>query len=368
MRTFGVEEEFLLVDANSGSPLPAARQLLLRHRLHEPEVELVGEFQKEMLEAVVSPHESLEALRRAIKTGRSLADRAAATVGARAVALATSPMRVQPHTSDDERYRRMVERYGTTARNSLVCGLHVHVAVESDEEGVAVLDRIRVWLPVVMALSCNSPFSNGEDTGYSSYRTMVWAQWQSSGPADVFGSLEGYRAYERQLLDTGVLLDAGMLYFDARLSRNHPTVEIRVADVCGSQSAAVTIAGLCRALVDTAVREWKAGHPPPPVTTAALRLCMWQAALTGLTGQLVHPLAGTPQPARDVVSALFAHVFGALAGSGDEEAVAKGLREILANGTGSEWQRRVFNRTGSLRNVVREAIPVTHSDSPLLSA
>lgn len=368
MRTFGVEEEFLLVDAGSGSPLPASRQLLLRHHQREPEAELVGEFQKEMVEAVISPYHDLEELRRAIKRGRSLADDAAARVGARAVALATSPLRVQPHTSDDNRYRHMVERYGTTARNSLVCGLHVHVAVESDEEGVAALDRIRVWLPVVMALSCNSPYSNGEDTGYSSYRTMVWGQWQSSGPTDVFGSVEVYRAYERQLLDTGVLLDDCMLYFDARLSRNHPTLEIRVADICGSQSAAVTIAGLCRGLVETAVREWKAGRPPPAVPSAVLKLCSWEASLRGLTAELVHPGSGRPQPAQQVVAALFAHVSDALAESGDAQAVASGLRQILANGTGSEWQRRVFQRTGSLRNVVREAIAVTHSDSPLLSA
>jgi carboxylate-amine ligase len=235
----------------------------------------------------------------------------------------------------------------------------VHVSVQSPEEGVGILDRIRTWLPVILALSSNSPFANGDDTGYASYRTMAWRQWPCAGPTEVFGSVEAYRAFEQQLLGTGVLLDEGMLYLDARLSRNHPTVEIRVADVCLSQSAAVTVAALCRALVETAGREWADGLAPVAMGGSALRLASWQASLSGVRGALVHPLTGSPQPADAVVRVLLEHLRDALVAAGDHEVVSRGVQRIMTGGTGAEWQRSVVADTGRLADVVVRAVTET---------
>ena len=159
----------------------------------------------------------------------------------------------------------MAEQFGLTQAEQLACGCHVHVSVESPEEGVAVLDRIRVWLPVLTALSANSPYWQGEDTRYASFRSQAWGRWPSAGPIEVQGSVQRYRAMVSTLVGTGVLLDEAMAYFDARLSARYPTVEIRVADVCLRAEDAVLVAALCRGLVDTAAEEERHGGAAPAV-------------------------------------------------------------------------------------------------------
>src|SRR4051795_3895867 len=97
--------------------------------------------------------------------------------GAQVAALATSPIPVTPVPTEGDRYTRMLEAFGLTAREMLTCGCHVHVSVADDDEGVAVLNRIRIWLPVLTALAANSPFWQGEDTGYASFRSQAWHRW-----------------------------------------------------------------------------------------------------------------------------------------------------------------------------------------------
>jgi carboxylate-amine ligase len=272
-----------------------------------------------------------------------------------------SPLHLRPHPTRDPRYDEMVERYGATARGTLVCGLHVHVSVDTRDEGVAALDRIRNWLPVLLALSANSPFANDADTGYASYRFAAWHQWQSAGPTDIFGSIEAYDAFVAELVGTEVIMDPGMLYLDARLSRKQPTLEVRVADVCLDARDTVILAAVVRALVDTAASEWRAGVEPVAVSSAALRLADWQAALTGIEGRLPHPVSGLGASATDAVAALLDHVDVALSANGDRDEVHDGLRRIVATGGGAARQRRAFARAGRLLDVIQEALTVTHA-------
>ncbi|MHA7282957.1 glutamate--cysteine ligase [Arthrobacter sp. TMS2-4] len=364
VRTFGVEEELLLVDGVSGLPVAASYALLQEHADAGEDAggpALEAELQQEMIEVVSSAPRTLARLVSDVVDGRAVADRAARAVGARAAALATSPMPGRPHVHPTERFGRIIDRYGILARDNLTCGMHVHVFVTSPREGVGVLDRIRNWLPVLVALSANSPFIGGQDTGFASYRSQAWQGWPSAGPSPVYGSADAYRAREEELMATGVLLDRKMLYFDARLSRTYPTVEIRVADVCLFAEDAGVIAALARGLVETAAREWRAGLPPAAISAPALRLAGWQARLSGLGGDLVHPLTGRPAPASDVVAALLNHVFPALTDAGDSGAVGDGLVRLLDRGTGADRQRDVFHRTGRLADVVADAVEVTHS-------
>jgi carboxylate-amine ligase len=275
-------------------------------------------------------------------------------------ALATSPVPVQPVPTSGERYQLMLETFGLTAVEPLTCGCHVHVSVEDDEEGIAVLDRIRVWLPVLTALTANSPFWLGQDTGYASFRSQVWNRWPSAGPTGPFGSPAAYHQLIDDLLGTGTLLDQAMVYFDARLSASWPTVEVRVADVALRVEDAVLLAGLVRGLVETAARDWRAGKPVPQVRTEAIRVASWRAGRSGVTGDLVHPLTGAPAPAAGVVAALVAHVRGALSDSGDLELVERGVADVLSRGTGADLQRQVFQETGDLAAVVRAAVGRTH--------
>ncbi|MET0933867.1 MAG: glutamate--cysteine ligase [Mycetocola sp.] len=366
MRTFGVEEEFLIVDPYNGSPLPLAAELLrLQGSFGQAVVRsaqpmLAVELHQEQLEVITHPHSSLSELAAEIRAGRTFADSLARKVGARIAALATSPLAVTPHPTSNDRYDALLEKYALTAREQLTCGCHVHVSVDSDEEGVAVLDRIRSWLPPLIALSSNSPFWNGTDSGYASFRTQAWNRWSTAGPTDVFGSAQAYHALVANLAGTGVVINPD---FDARLSARHPTVEIRVSDVCLDPRDTVLIAALVRGLVETAAREWKSGQAPDMVPATILRQGAWRASRWGIHGDLLHPVTHEPDTAKNVISALHDHVLGALEDAGDAAYVEESLQRIFSNGTGASGQRRVYDRTGRLADVVTHAISLTHRET-----
>jgi carboxylate-amine ligase len=378
VRTVGVEEELLVVDP-AGVPVPSGPEALEvaarrgegedvpTHDLVERGVvdddtdpgHLVPELKAQQVELGTRVCTELAELSRELRFWRARAEAAATAVGAHVAALATSPVAVEPIATEGDRYGRMLDQFGRTARDALTCGCHVHVSVADDEEGVAVLDRLRIWLPALTALTANSPFWQGEDTGYASYRSQVWLRWPSAGPNEIFGGAAAYRRLVDDLLATGTVLDPGMLYSDARLSAAWPTVEVRTADVALRVEDAVLLAGLVRGLVETAARDAAAGRPVPDVRTEVLRLATWRAARTGLSGELVHPLTGTPAPAADVLAALADHARPALADAGDERLVDDGLAAVLRRGTGADLQRRVFRKTGDPAAVVRAAVEVT---------
>jgi carboxylate-amine ligase len=361
MRTFGVEEELLIVDPVTGEPLALADALLTGRKLaaddapdkpripdpHDPadhhgDTGLTAELKLEQIETQTRPCLDYAELLLQIRQGRALADTAAKKHNARVAALATSPIASTTHTTPNPRYATMQERFGLTVHEQLTCGFHVHTFVESPEEGVAVIDRIRDKLAVLTALSANSPYWNGVETGFESYRTQAWNRWPTSGPSQIFGTHSMYRRVVTRLLDSGVLLDEGMIYFDARLSRNHPTVEVRVADVCLQTEDAALIAVLVRALVESASREWRAGVDPAPVPTVLLRMAAWQASNCGLRGDLLDFGTFRPAPAAEVAEALVDYVAPVLAEQGELELAREGVRRILDRGTGSEQQRRAM--------------------------
>jgi carboxylate-amine ligase len=363
-RTIGVEEELLLVDPESGAPL-AVSDAVIRFARDHGGVPLAGtgnagifetELKREQLETGTPPCASLEELAGKIRDTRRAALLAAAGADAAVAALATCPVEVRPSLTASQRYRRMAHAYGLTADEQLTCGCHVHVSVDSPEEGVAVLDRIRPWLAPLLAISANSPFWQGHDSGYESFRQQVWGRWPSSGPTQLFGTARDYHATVRSLIETGTLLDEGMIYFDARLSRHYPTVEIRVADVCLRSTDAVLVAALVRALVDTAAQAWRDGEPPDSVRTELLRMAMWRASRSGLEEDLVHPVTRRAAPAADVVDALMGHVAPALRRNGDLDTVRRLLTRVLEEGNGARRQRAVYEREGEMGCVVADAV------------
>lgn len=294
-RTVGVEEELLLVDPASGRPVALATKVIRRsHTLlassevadgveptDEPGGTVTKELKQEQVETDTPPRTDLDHLEADLRRMRAVVAAAARDAGAAVVAAGTSPVAVVPELVPDERYEAMVQHVGITAVEHLTCGCHVHVGVASDDEGVVALNGIRPWLPVLLAYSANSPYHQGRDTGYASYRAQLMARWPGTGPHELFTSGAQYRETAEKMVATGVLLDSGMLYFDARLSARYPTLELRVADVCPDVRDAVVLAALARALVDTAVAEHAAGVPPEPVPTPLMRLATWQASGPG---------------------------------------------------------------------------------------
>jgi len=158
------------------------------------------------------------------------------------------------------------------------------------------------------------------------------------------------------MVECGVLLDDRMIYFDARLSPRYPTVEIRVADVCVDPEDTLVVAALCRALVNTAAAAAARGEPVPQMPTSLLRLAVWQAAHDGVEGQLVDPLSGRPRPWIGVLRDLVGHVRDSLEEFGDMARVEAGIDRLAQVGTGATAQRRTFDKTGQLLDVVVEAV------------
>lgn len=361
MRTVGVEEELLLVDPQTGRPVSMAAQVIAATEdataEQEPHAggEVEGELQRTMVETQSSVATDLAAVREDLAGWRRRTAAQARRRGAALAALATSPVAYDGVITSNERYERMAERFGVTASQVLSCGCHVHVGVESEAEGIAAIDRMRVWLPVLLAISANSPYAQGQDTAYASYRSQMWVRWPSAGPTDRFGTAAAYHALVEQMVGSGVLLDDGMVYFDVRLSHRYPTVEVRVADVCSDVEDALVVAALCRALVDTAAAQWRRGEPAPEVPTALLRLATWQAGREGVDGDLLQPTTLTPAPAMTVVGQLVDHVREALRDNGDLDLVEAGVARLSEVGNGATQQRRTFERTGRLADVVADA-------------
>jgi glutamate---cysteine ligase / carboxylate-amine ligase len=353
-RKVGVEEELLLVDPRSGQAL-ALSTAVLRDALDADCTALTSELTRQQIETNTQPCRSLEELAAEVRRGRHAAREAAENRGAEIAALATSPWPVDPSITSSSRYQQMVEEFGLTAEEQLTCGCHVHVQVESESEGVAVLDRIRGWLSCLLALSANSPFWQGQDSGYTSFRSQVWNRWPSAGPTEIFGSVETYHATTQAMIESKTLLDQGMIYFDARLSPEHPTVEVRVADVCLNADDSVLLAALARGLVETAARAWRADLPPAPIRTEVLRLASWRAGRSGLDGDLIGP-SGRPVPAARTIRALLEHVRPVLEDHGEFDVVEDLVTTVLRRGTGATEQRRIYRASGTLTDVVAHAV------------
>ena len=229
-RSFGVEEELVLVD-------PVTRRATGRsahaEAANSSTEEVALELFRHQVESSTPPLRDAGELGEALRRGRRAMGESAAAVGARAVAVASPPLppERQEYTKGD-RYSRFEAEFGEIARGAHVCGMHVHVGIADRDEGVQVLDGIRHWLPLLTAISANSPYWQGRDTGDASWRSRVWDQWTTSGPQEAFGDAETYAEVANRALAWGAALDRAMLYFEARLSDSYPTVEIRVSDVC----------------------------------------------------------------------------------------------------------------------------------------
>ena len=378
MRSVGVEEELLIVEPGTGRPRALAGAVIRaagpgaaevgagEPRADEPSAgepaavqPLEFELQEQQLEIGTRPCHSLDELSRELRRCRATAAAAAARAGVTVAALGTSPVAVHPEIAPTSRYQAMAAAFGLTAREQLTCGCHVHVGISSAEEGVAVLDRIQPWLATLLALSANSPFWQGVDSAYASFRYQAWGRWPCSGPTSQFGSAEAYQATVQQMIDTRTLLDSGMVYFDARLSQHYPTIEVRIADVCQHADDAVLIAALVRGLVETEARNWQAGRPAGRCVPSN---CGWPRggpAGPGLDDVLIDPVTFRPDKAAAVTGLLVEHVRDALADAGDIRLVTDLLDAVLYRGNGATAQRLEYQRRGRLMDVITAAATTT---------
>ncbi|MEU6665373.1 glutamate--cysteine ligase [Streptomyces sp. NPDC046727] len=350
MLTLGIEEEYLLLDPDSGLPVPKSEQVrtLARRRSGLPADELMPELLQDQVEIATPVCRTLDDATRHLTRLRRAVGAAASAVGCRPAMTGTEPFPspVPTPPTDEPHYRELAAETPRVIHEHSICGMHVHVAVPDRDQGVVALNRLRPWLPVLVALAANSPLWSGRDTGFASWRTLVYGRWPVSGPPPVFADGADYERRTQALLDARVIRGRGRLYWHARLSERHPTVEVRAMDVQVRIDEAVTLAGLTRGLVATALRE-DAGKAPPPhhLPHELLTAATWHAARDGLDGDLLDPRSLRGEPAADVVAALLDHVAAALGEAGDLDRVTTGVRRLLDEGNGAHRQRRAL-RTG----------------------
>jgi carboxylate-amine ligase len=345
--TFGVEEEYLLLDADTGLPAPRARAV---QAAADPEPALGDELDTELLQAQVEVATPvcgrLDEAAAHLERLRGAVARAAARVGCRVAATGGAPLStgLAMPVTPQPRYLEMRADAARLVDEQLINGMHVHIAVPDRDTGAAALAAIRPWLPVVVALGGNSPFWDGRDTGFASWRTVVFGRWPVSGSPPYAPDADSYEQRADAVLATGVIPDRRQFYWHARLSERYPTLEVRAPDVQLDAESAITLAGLCRALVATALADGDRRPPNPPADV--MQAASWHAARHGVAGDLVDPRSGKPAKAAEVAEALLEHVAPALAETGDTERVTGGVDRMLHGGTGAERQRQAAGEGG----------------------
>ena len=351
--TLGVEEEYLVVDAESGAPRLDGDRLLAAARAELGD-QVQPELQVAQLEIGTAVCSTLDEVRHGLCRLRGRLADAVGREGAAIAASGTHPAaswrdgRITPKDA----YLRLERDYQQLAREQLICGCHVHVGIADAEDAIVVLNRVRPWLSTLVALAANSPFWMGTDTGYASFRTEVWRRWPTAGTPGTFADRAEYDGLVADLLATGSIDAPARLYFDVRPSARYPTLEFRVTDVCLSVDEAVMVAGLIRALCRTCLLDAAAGRPEPNVRTELVRAATWRAARHGLDADLLDAAARTTAPAADVVAGLLAFVRDALEDAGEWDEISSLVNRTLAHGTGAARQRRAFAADGRLEDVV----------------
>src|SRR6478735_167897 len=338
--TIGVEEEFLLVDPESGEPVPLNTRVAERAKAAGVDLQL--ELTSCQVETATEVSDTVADVRTQLQRLRRVAGEAADSAGARLLAVGLPPTLPQHFPiTDSDRYGRIADRFGMIAHEQGICGCHVHVAVPDREAAIRVSNRLRPWLPLLLGLTANSAIYRNSDSGYASWRQVLWSRWPSAGPPPHFDSADDYDDAVQRMQDVGAMLDDGMVYWDVRPSEKFPTVEVRVADVPATVAETVLHAALTRAAVMTALDDERNEVPVPDVRAHELAAAYWNSARYGLDGRAVDPFGSGPgtAPAIDVVRALVDRVSPALRTVGDFDFVTDELARIYEQGNGAVRQR-----------------------------
>ncbi|ONI90994.1 hypothetical protein ALI144C_01845 [Actinosynnema sp. ALI-1.44] len=350
MVTFGVEEEFMLVDQFGQLSNDSAAVLA-----DTPPAD--GQLQREMVRCQVESASPVcsraDELLDHLKAQRAQLAKAADRHGLRILPAGSAPQAHAgtPALTAGSRYERMAEHFGGLIDDANICGCHVHVSIPDPATGVQVSNHMRPWLPLLLALSANSPFAAGKDTGYASWRHRCMTRWPASGPPPYFESEEHYTATVGDLVRSGAITDERMIYWDIRLSPTYPTLEIRVCDVAPTAEDATLLAVLIRALATQALHHVADRRIAPRVSTEVLRASLWRAGRDGLEGHCLNPDSGHPVPVWSLVEDLVDQL-DAVFRPGERAFVDDRLAWLRAVSGCAARQRAAFARRGQIADVI----------------
>lgn len=351
--SIGVEEEFQIVDPETRELRPRAGKLVPRAREAVGD-DVTNELFLSQIEIGTPVCRTLADVRAELVRLRRAVIEAARRDGCRIAAAGTHPFShwAGQVLTPKSRYYELAHDFQQLTREQIICGCHVHVGISDREAAVQVMNRVRPWLSVILALAANSPFWLGDDTGYASYRTHLFGRFPMTGVPHTFESRAEFDDLVAALAATGMIEDGSFLYWDARPSSHVETLEFRTADVCMSVDEAVMVAALVRALARACHSGYLRGEPVPPVRPEMLRAATWRASRFGLDGDLVDPLARRAVPAAERVGGLLAFVRPWLDDAGEWGEVSALVGQTLARGTGARRQREALARSGRIEDVV----------------
>jgi carboxylate-amine ligase len=320
--TIGVEEEYQLVDARTGDLRSRARWVIAGDWTGE----VKPEMQEHTIEVETRVCEGTECLAEDLARLRFQASVAAGAEGLRILAAGTHPFSAAAGHgfTQKEVYAAIREEYRELAETQSIFGMHVHVGVPEGVDRTRVSNAARFYLPHLLALTGSSPFYQGHDTGYCSFRTLIWRRWPRSGAPPRLEDAAELALLLRWLTETECLDGPGRLYWDLRPHHRYPTVEFRAADVTPRLDDAVAAAALARAVV-AGVVEGVLREPalPGAVAQALLGENSWRAARDGTDAVFVDVFAREPRivSARDAVLGLAERLRPLAAELGDGEAL-----------------------------------------------
>jgi len=358
--TIGIEEEYQTVD-------PVTRDLrshIQAEILEKGKVLLQERVKAELHQAVVEVGTSVcanikEAKEEVRKLRRDMV-KLTQDNGLRLASAATHPFadwRVQEITPD-ERYKNIVEDMQLVARANLIFGLHVHIGVEDRETAIHLMNHARYFVPHILALSTNSPFWLGMNTGLKSYRCKVFDKFPRTNIPDYFPSWGEYENFIRLLIKTNCIDNAKKIWWDIRPHPFFNTLEFRVCDIPMRMDETIALAALIQATVAKLYKLYAANQGFRLYRRALIMENKWRAARYGLEGKMIDFGKQKEVPARDLVREYLEFVDD-VADELDSREELNYIHEILEMGTGADRQLRVYQETQSIEKVVDYIIEET---------
>ena len=356
----GVEEEFILVDPDTRRPQPGAAAVVARAASALGD-RICGEFTQCQIEIKTPPCTDAARLRDEVAQVRTAAAAAAAAEGLRLCATGTPVLagRVPPAIADHPRYRASVAQYRSMLDDFTVSSLHVHVHLPDRELAVRVSNHLRPWLPLLVAVSANSPFHQGVDTGYADWRAVIRSRFPCLGPPPYAESLRHHQELASAIADSGAMLHAATPFWDLRPNPRVPTLEIRSMDVVADIDDTIALAIVVRALVAASAEKVLAGAPGPRPTSEVLRSAYWRAARDGWCGCGVDALTGQLLSTPVQLARLLDHIGPTLRRHGDADTAHALADRLTVRGTGAQLQRASLARNGTFEGVVDDLVRLT---------
>jgi carboxylate-amine ligase len=354
--TIGIEEELMIVDRESLDLVNAVESLLQ----DAPEGEIKPELMESVLEIATRPCANTVEAGAQLRSLRQQVRANAADKGLTIGSAGTHPFAMweDARIVARPRYRELISALRFVARQELIFGLHVHVGVDGPDKAIHVANGLRVHIPVLLALSANSPFWRADATGLMSTRTPIFRAFPRVGIPPEYRDWEDYSRQIGFMVDSGVMADYTYLWYDVRPHPQFGTVEIRVCDAQTRVEHTLALAALIQAMVHELAAGFEAGEELPHYSFQILDENKWLAARHGLAGELVDLPSGdriaTKDLARRLLDRLREHA-EQLGSAGDLSCIG----DLLERGSGAERQVIVYEANHDLREVMAEIVEAT---------